>query len=85
MKVKVRLIKDHDSVCIFRRRPQENEPCWYLGTYEGLKHTMLSAAGDRRGHGWRWIEFICPYPYCTARGIVRVDTIEEAIKEAIQK
>ncbi|MGA9772335.1 MAG: hypothetical protein WBV94_25100 [Blastocatellia bacterium] len=83
--IKAKLLQNHKNECVYIRNPVQNPMFWYLNTYDGLRHTYLDAAGGRRGKNYRWIEVICPDTKCSARAIVRVDTIEEAIKQALEK
>jgi hypothetical protein len=79
-----KLIKRHSRRCTFFWFAKKELLRWYLNTREGLKSVDLDAAGGRRGKGFRWIKFECPDLKCGAHGIVRVDSIEEAITEALQ-
>ncbi|MGA9771647.1 MAG: hypothetical protein WBV94_21630 [Blastocatellia bacterium] len=81
--IKVKLLQDHKAECVYLRYPVRNPMWWFLNTYDGLRHAYLDAAGGRRGKNYRWIEVICPDTKCCGRAIVRVDTIEKAIQQAL--
>lgn len=84
MTIKVKLLREHEPNCLYITNAAQNPQAWFLNTYDGLKHIKRDAAGGQRGDGYRWVEFICLDTRCKARGIVRVDTIEQAIVEAMR-
>jgi hypothetical protein len=79
-----RLLTGHSEECLYIKRPDQNEQYWFLNTYDGLKHIYRDKSGGNRGRTYRWVEFICPDNHCTARGLVRADSIEAAIKQVIE-
>lgn len=83
--LKVKLLQDHSKDCVYVTHPNLNHHSpWFFDTYTPEKHLLLSRAGDKRGNGSRWIEVKCAHSSkCQARAIIRVDSIEDAVQEAI--
>jgi hypothetical protein len=84
--MKIKLLKQHKKTCYYVRKQPENPGYrWFLDTYNGLNHTNLSAAGDKRGSDFRWIPFICQDTTCGAHGLIRVGAIEEFIQQLLEE
>jgi hypothetical protein len=84
--MKIKLLENHSKNCIYvTNRVQNPDSPWFLDTYKDPIHFKLSASGDKRGDGFRWLKFVCNDTRCKGRGIIRVDTLQDAIGQALKE
>ena len=85
--LKVKLTKPHRPDCSYLLRRNSNCSPWYFDAFDtsgGLKFIYRDAGGRRTQRGGRrWFEVKCNSIDCDARAIVRADTIEDAIHQAL--